>query len=62
MRRLADGMDFYRDEGNPDVTAKSIGNVVANDSGLSGLQLNAAEMLDLSFLERLEEERKTKAR
>ena len=62
MRGLADGMDFYRDEGNPDVTAKSIENVVANDNGLSGMQLNAAEMLDLSFLERLEEQRKTKAR
>ena len=44
------------------VIAKSIENVVANDNGLSGMQLNAAEMLDLSFLERLEEERKTKAR
>ena len=48
--------------GLPLVTAKSIENVIANDTDLSGMQLNAADMLDLSFLERLEEERRTKAR
>jgi len=40
----------------------SIENVIANDNDLSGMDLKAADMLDLSFLERLEEERKTKAR
>ena len=48
--------------GLPLVTAKSIENVIANDSDLSGMQLNPADMLDLSFLQRLEEERKTKGR
>ena len=48
--------------GLPLVTAKSIENVIANDNDLSGIQLNPADMLDLSFLERLEEERKGKAR
>jgi len=48
--------------GLPVVTVKSIENVIANDNDLSGMGLKAADMLDLSFLERLEEERKTKAR
>ncbi len=48
--------------GLPLVTTKSIENVIANDSDLSGMQLSPADMLDLSFLQRLEEERKSKAR
>jgi len=48
--------------GLPVVTVKSIENVIANDNDLSGMGLKAADMLDLSFLERLEEERKTRAR
>ena len=46
--------------GLPIITAKAIENVIANDKVLSGMSLNAAEMLDLSFLQRLEEERKAK--
>jgi len=37
-------------------------NVVANDKNLAGLNLNFAEILDLSFLERLAQERKAKGR
>jgi len=48
--------------GLPLVTVKSIENVIANDNDLSGMGLKAADMLDLSFLERLEEERKGKGR
>jgi hypothetical protein len=48
--------------GLPLVTAKSIENVIANDTDLSGMQLTATDMLDLSFLERLDEERKGKTR
>ena len=46
----------------PLVTVKSIENVIANENDLSGMDLKAVDLLDLSFLERLEEERKTKAR
>ena len=45
--------------GLPVVTVKSIENVIANDNDLSGMGLKAADMLDLSFLERLEEERRS---
>lgn len=48
--------------GLPLVSTKSIENVIANDSDLIGMQLNPSDMLDLSFLERLEEERRTKGR
>ena len=48
--------------GLPLVTAKSIENVIANDEDLSGMGLKAADMLDLSFLQRIEEERKTKGK
>jgi len=41
---------------------KSIENVIANDNDLSGMNLKAADMLDLSSLKRLEEERKIKGR
>jgi len=37
------------------VTAKSIENVIANDNDFSGMGLKAADIFDLSFLERLEE-------
>ena len=46
--------------GLPVVTAKSIENVIANDQDLSNMGLKAADMLDLSFLQKLEEERKAK--
>jgi ABC-type nitrate/sulfonate/bicarbonate transport system substrate-binding protein len=48
--------------GVPVVTAKSVENVIQNDTDLSGMGLKAAEILDLSFLQRLEEERKGKGR
>jgi len=47
--------------GLPYVTAKAIENVIVNDKSLSGLGLKAEDMLDLSFLKKLEEERKVKA-
>ncbi len=46
--------------GLPLITAKSIENVIANDKDLSGMSLKPADMLDLSFLRKLEEERKGK--
>jgi NitT/TauT family transport system substrate-binding protein len=48
--------------GLPYVTAKAIENVIVNDKALAGLGLKAEEMLDLSFLKKLEEERKAKGR
>ncbi len=45
--------------GLPMVTVKSIENVIDNDKDLSGMDLKPGEMLDLSFLQRLEEERKS---
>jgi NitT/TauT family transport system substrate-binding protein len=46
--------------GLPIITVKAMENVIANDRNLAGLKLNAAELLDLSFLERLAQERKAK--
>src|SRR5688572_7486306 len=46
--------------GLPVVPAKSVENVIANDQDLSNMGLKAADMLDLSFLQKLEEERKAK--
>jgi ABC-type nitrate/sulfonate/bicarbonate transport system substrate-binding protein len=48
--------------GLPVVTVKSIENVIQDDRDLSSLGLKPEEMLDLSFLQRLEEERKGKGR
>ncbi|HXF76527.1 MAG TPA: hypothetical protein VNN13_10580, partial [Methylomirabilota bacterium] len=48
--------------GLPIVTAKAMENVVANDRNLSGMKLNVNELLDLSFLEQLAQERKAKGR
>jgi NitT/TauT family transport system substrate-binding protein len=48
--------------GLPLVTTKSIENVIQDDRDLSGLGLRPEDMLDLSFLQRLEEERKGKGR
>jgi len=96
MRGLAEGMDFYRNEGNkekviqylgdyyrsnareeleetrraysqltpglPVITAKSIENVITNDKELAPMGLKAEDFLDLSFLQRLQEERKSRAR
>jgi len=44
--------------GLPLVTVKSIENVIQDDRDLFGLGLKPEDMLDLSFLQRLEEERK----
>ncbi len=46
--------------GLPIITPKAIENVIANDTSLSGMNLNPAELLDLSFLEQLAQERKAK--
>jgi NitT/TauT family transport system substrate-binding protein len=48
--------------GLPIISAKAIENVIANDKKLSALGLRAAELLDLSFLDRLQEERKAQGR
>ncbi|HKA34251.1 MAG TPA: ABC transporter substrate-binding protein [Candidatus Binatia bacterium] len=48
--------------GLPIITAKAIENVIKNEKDLAAMTLNPMEILDLSFLQRLEEERKAKAR
>jgi len=48
--------------GLPVITVKAMENVIANDKNLSGMKLNASELLDLSFLEQLAQERKAKGR
>ena len=46
--------------GLPLITVKAMENVVANDKNLAGMKLNVAELLDLSFLEKLAQERHVK--
>jgi hypothetical protein len=46
--------------GLPWITVKAIENVIASDKVLAGMSLKAAELLDLSFLEKLAAGRKTK--
>ncbi|HXG52906.1 MAG TPA: ABC transporter substrate-binding protein [candidate division Zixibacteria bacterium] len=48
--------------GLPWVTAKAIENVIANERSLAGMSLRPAEMLDLSFLEKLQEERRGRSK
>jgi NitT/TauT family transport system substrate-binding protein len=48
--------------GLPIITVKAMENVVANDKNLAGMDMKVAEILDLSFLERLAQERKAKGR
>jgi hypothetical protein len=48
--------------GLPIITAKAMENVIANDRNLSSMKLNVNELLDLSFLEQLAQERKAKGR
>ena len=48
--------------GLPIVTPKALENVIANDKNLSAMKLNVNELLDLSFLEQLAQERKAKGR
>jgi ABC-type nitrate/sulfonate/bicarbonate transport system substrate-binding protein len=46
--------------GLPVVTVKSMENMIASDRTLATMNINAADVLDLSFLKQLEEERKAK--
>jgi ABC-type nitrate/sulfonate/bicarbonate transport system substrate-binding protein len=46
--------------GLPYITAKAVENVIVNDKSLASLTLKPEEILDLSFLKKLEEERKAK--
>src|SRR5438034_10857066 len=48
--------------GLPLITVKAMENVIANDKNLSAMKLNVNELLDLSFLEQLAQERKAKGR
>jgi ABC-type nitrate/sulfonate/bicarbonate transport system substrate-binding protein len=48
--------------GLPVVTLKSMENMISSDRLLSTLNINGAEVMDLSFLKQLEEERKAKGR
>ena len=48
--------------GLPIVTAKAMENVIANDKNLSTMKFNVSELLDLSFLEQLAQERKAKGK
>ena len=48
--------------GLPIVTTKSMENMIASDRALSTMNVNPLDVLDLSFLKQLEEERKTKGR
>lgn len=46
--------------GLPVVTLKAMENMIASDRMLSTMNINGADVMDLSFLKQLEEERKTK--
>ena len=46
--------------GLPVVTIKAMENMIASDRVLSAANVNAMDVLDLSFLKQLEEERKNK--
>jgi hypothetical protein len=46
--------------GLPVVTVKSMENMIASDKLLSTMNINGADVMDLSFLRQLEEERKNK--
>jgi hypothetical protein len=46
--------------GLPLISAKAIENVIVNDRNLSGLGVKADDILDLSFLQKLQQERNTK--
>jgi NitT/TauT family transport system substrate-binding protein len=48
--------------GLPIITAKSIENLIVNDKDLAPMGLKPSEILDLSFLDRLQEERKSRGR
>jgi NitT/TauT family transport system substrate-binding protein len=46
--------------GLPVVTVKAMENMITSDRALSTMNINGADVLDLSFLQKLEEERRTK--
>jgi ABC-type nitrate/sulfonate/bicarbonate transport system substrate-binding protein len=46
--------------GLPMVTMKAMENMIASDRNLATMHINGADVMDLSFLKQLEEERKTK--
>ncbi|MDP2605425.1 MAG: ABC transporter substrate-binding protein [Deltaproteobacteria bacterium] len=48
--------------GLPVISAKSIENLIVNDKELAPMGLKPSEILDLSFLDRLQEERKSRGR
>jgi len=48
--------------GLPVITPKSIENVIKNEKDLAAMSLNPQDILDLSFLQKLEEERKARGR
>jgi NitT/TauT family transport system substrate-binding protein len=48
--------------GLPMITVKAIDNVIVNEKSLAGMNLKADEILDLSFLQKLQQERKAKAK
>ena len=46
--------------GLPIVTVKAMDNMISSDRMLSTMNINGADVMDLSFLKQLEEERKLK--
>jgi len=48
--------------GLPIITVRSVENVIANDKELAPMGLRAEDFLDLSFLQRLQDERKSRSR
>ena len=45
--------------GLPLITVKAMENVITNDKNLAGMNLKAEELLDLSFLQKLQQETKS---
>jgi NitT/TauT family transport system substrate-binding protein len=48
--------------GLPFISLKSVENVIVNEKALAGMNLKPEEILDLSFLQKLQDERKSKGR
>ena len=62
IEELEETRQVYRQvtPGLPIVTLKSMENMIASDRMLSTMNINGADVMDLSFLRQLEEERKTR--
>jgi hypothetical protein len=62
IEELEETRQVYRQvtPGLPVVTLKSMENMIASDRMLSTMNINGADVMDLSFLRQLEEERKIK--